>query len=213
MTSNALRIVIISTLFAISFSPAYARIKCWTNHEGVRECGNTVPPEYAQQNTKQMNKLGVTIKETRRAKTQEELDAEDRKAAEEREKQLALQKQRESDQLLLNSFASADDIILARNGKVSSINAEISLRQSHIKKLQSNLDKILASAADMERRGQRPTEQILNDIRNVKAQIAENKRYIVAKQQEQERVKQHYGKDLIRYKKLRSKADYLAKNK
>ncbi len=213
MTSNTLRIVIISTLFAISLSPAHARIKCWTNSDGIRECGNTVPPEYSQQNTKQVNKLGVTIKETGRAKTQEELDAEDRKIAEERERQLAIQKQKESDQLLLNTFASADDIILAREGKLTSLHAEISLREAHIKKLQSNLDKIVASAADMERKGQRPTEQVLNDIRNVKAQIAENKRYILAKQQEQEIVKKRYDEDLVRYNRLRSEADYLANSK
>ena len=28
---------------------AGAGIKCWTNNDGVRECGNAVPPEYAQQ--------------------------------------------------------------------------------------------------------------------------------------------------------------------
>ena len=28
--------------------PASAGIKCWTNDDGVRECGNTVPPKYAQ---------------------------------------------------------------------------------------------------------------------------------------------------------------------
>ena len=27
---------------------AQARMKCWTNNEGVRECGNSIPPEFAQ---------------------------------------------------------------------------------------------------------------------------------------------------------------------
>ena len=159
MTSNTLRIVIISTLFAISFSPSHARIKCWKNSDGIRECGNTIPPEYSQQNTRQMNKHGVTTNETGRARTKTELDEEERLIAIEKEKQLVIQKQKDSDQLLLNSFASAEDIILARQGKLSSIASEISLRQAHIEKIQSNLDKIVASAADMERRGEKTNKK------------------------------------------------------
>jgi len=208
MTSNTLRIVIISTLFAISFSSSHARIKCWENSDGVRECGNTVPPEYSQQKTKQMNNHGVTTNESGRAKTKEELDEEDRLIKVEKEKQLVIQKQKESDQLLLNTFASADDIILAREGKLSALAAEISLRHAHISKIQANLDKIVASAADMERRGERPTEKILGDIRSVRSQISENKLFILAKQQEQEMVKLNYDEDLIRYNRLRSQTDY-----
>lgn len=208
MTINTLRIVIISTLFAISFSPSHARIKCWENADGIRECGNTIPPEYSQQKTKQMNRHGVTTNESDRAKTKDELDEEDRLITVEKEKQLAIQKQKESNQLLLNTFASADDIILAREGKLSALTAEISLRQTHIEKIQSNLDKIVASAADMERRGERPTEKILGDIRSVRSQISENKLYILAKQQEQEMVKQNYDEDLIRYNRLRGQTHF-----
>ncbi len=209
MSSNTLRIVIISTLFAISFSSSHARIKCWENSDGIRECGNSIPPEYSQQKTKQLNRQGVTTNESNRAKTKEELDEEDQLIEVEKEKQLVLQQQRESDQLLLNSFASADDIILAREGKLSALASEISLRQAHIEKLQSNLDKILASAADMERRGETPTERVLGDIRNVRSQISENKRYIVAKQKEQSEVKLSYNNDLMRYNKLRSQPGFL----
>lgn len=210
MTSNSLRIVIISTLFAIASSPSHARIKCWENNDGIKECGNAIPPEYSQQNTKQMNKHGVTTNVSDRAKTKAELDEEDRLINVEKEKQLAIDKQNESDQLLLNTFASSDDILLAREGKLSSLASEISLREAHISKIQSNLEKIVSSAANMERRGEKPTEKILADIHNVQSQIAENKRYIISKRAEQERVKVKYDEDLVRYTKLRSQADYQA---
>ena len=41
--------------------PASARFKCWTNHEGVRECGEKVPPEFAQQGHQEMSKQGVVV--------------------------------------------------------------------------------------------------------------------------------------------------------
>ena len=52
------------------------KIKCWHNKDGVRECGNAVPPEYAQQQSEEKDKSGLTVKTQERAKTQEELEAE-----------------------------------------------------------------------------------------------------------------------------------------
>lgn len=211
MLSNSLRVVIISTLFAMAFStPSQARIKCWKNSDGFRECGNFVPPEYAQQDSKELNKNGVTTGKHERAKTQDELDQEEALAAIEKEKQSVIKRRKDADRLLLNSFASADDIILAREGKLSSLASEISLRKAHIVKLRANLDKIIASAADMERKGERPTQKILDDIGSVKSQITENKRYIAVKQKEQELVRQQYDQDLVRYNKLQSSTDFQA---
>lgn len=34
-------------LTLVASMQANAAIKCWTNNEGVRECGNRVPPEYS----------------------------------------------------------------------------------------------------------------------------------------------------------------------
>ncbi|MFK8068687.1 MAG: hypothetical protein AB8D52_10615 [Gammaproteobacteria bacterium] len=210
MTSNSHRIVIISTLFVIFMSSSQAGIKCWKNSDGYRECGDYIPPEYAQQESKKFNKHGVTTEKKRAAKTQEELAEIKRLADIESEKQAKIQEREDSDRVLLNSFASADDIILAREGKLSSLAAEISLRQTQIEKLQMNLDKIVTVAADMERRGVPLTEKVLADVENVKSQIAETKTYLKAKYKEQVLVKQQYDQDLNRYNKLQSDADYQA---
>ena len=50
----------------------HARFKCWTNSDGVRECGENVPPEYAQQGHEEINKLGITVDKQERAMTEEE---------------------------------------------------------------------------------------------------------------------------------------------
>ena len=55
---------------------AEAKIKCWKNNEGVRECGNVVPPEFAQQGHEEVSSGGVKRESTGRAKSLEELEAE-----------------------------------------------------------------------------------------------------------------------------------------
>lgn len=59
-----------------------AAIKCWTNNEGYRECGNSVPPEYAQKETRTLNQRGVTTEVRQRAKSREEVLREQRERSE-----------------------------------------------------------------------------------------------------------------------------------
>ena len=48
---------------------AAARIKCWTNNEGNRECGDKIPPEYTQQGYKELDKSGLVREEKEKVKT------------------------------------------------------------------------------------------------------------------------------------------------
>lgn|GEM_PF-1076356 len=146
---------------------ASAGIKCWTNKEGVRECGNAVPAEYAQQGHTKFNAQGVAVGHRKRAKSQAEFAEEERikKAEEDRKRQEA----EKADRVLLDTFSSEDDLVFAREGKVSAIEAQIQLTESHIQKIQANLDRMIVIAADLERSGQKPTEQAMADIEKTRS--------------------------------------------
>lgn len=74
-------LIIVFTLSGLTLSvPVQARIKCWTNNEGVKECGNKIPPEFAQKGHQELGKGGLVREKTERAKTDEEL-AEERRLA------------------------------------------------------------------------------------------------------------------------------------
>ena len=50
MIRQAINLIILLILnMSIPANSVQARMKCWTNNEGVKECGDTVPPEYTQQ--------------------------------------------------------------------------------------------------------------------------------------------------------------------
>ncbi|MGH8509083.1 MAG: hypothetical protein ACREVH_10245 [Gammaproteobacteria bacterium] len=184
---------------------ASAAIKCWTNKEGVRECGNAVPAEYAQQGHTKFNAQGVAVGQKKRAKSQAEFAEEQRIKKQKAEEDRKRQEAEKADRVLLDTFSSEDDLVFAREGKVSAIEAQIQLTESHIEKIQVNLDRMISIAADVERRGQKPTEQAMADIEKVRAQIADNRSFIEAKRAEQEAVRQQYAVDIERFRKLTGK--------
>lgn len=202
-----------ATLFALTLllaAPASAGIKCWTNKDGVRECGNAVPPEYAQQKTEVKDEFGVTVKESGAAKTIEELEAE-RAAERARQEEAVAAKKREAlDRVLLDTFASEDDLVLTRDGQIAHLDSQIRLTQSHIDKLTKNLDKMIERAADAERKGETPSAELIGNIDSVRAQITENEEFIATKHEEQEAIRARFDSDIARFRELKGGASTVA---
>ena len=180
-----------------------ARLKCWTNSEGVRECGNAVPPEYAQQGHQELDKSGMVKKETERAKTDEKLAEAKRLEKEQAEKDKLAAEQKKKDDILLQTFSSVEDIERARDERVTQLEASIKLTQQRSQKIQEDLDKRIKKAAAAERAGKTPSEALLNDIESLKRQIKNNDKFIEGKRAEQEVIKEDHAKDIAHYKKLK----------
>ena len=185
-----------------------AGIKCWTNKEGVKECGNTVPPEYAQQGHEEKSNTGMTVKHTERSKTPEEIasersakEAEDKKQA---EAKAIADRQAAKDKVLLATFSSEDDLVLARDGRIANVNSQVKLAESHIAKLQRALDQLITKAADRERRSQRIPPEITKEIGNFREQIKDQKNFIIAKGADVKTITAKFDADITRFRELKT---------
>lgn len=204
MSSSKL-IALVTTMALVTLSiPAQARIVCWTNKEGVKECGDKVPPEYAQTDRQELNKQGLVVDEQERAKTDEELEEAKRNAELQAEKDRQSAEAAKRDKILLDTFSSVDDIEMTRDGKIAAIQASISLAEARNQKLQADLDKLVEHAANEERAGKAITEDLEKDIESLRRQIKDNDNFIADKQNEQELVREASAKDVERFKELKS---------
>ena len=199
---TALLVCVFASLFLLT-APVGAAIKCWTNKDGVRECGNVVPPEYSQESHTTISNTGITTGVSEAAKTPEELEAEKRAAEEKAKKEELAREKAAADRVLLDTFASEDDLIMTRDGKIANIESEIKLTEGHIEKLRKNLDEIIAQAADIERRGGKPGDKVQADIESVRKQIKDNEAFIEQKKAEQKTVRKQFDADLARYRELK----------
>src|SRR3990172_1708840 len=82
------------------------KLLCWTNSDGVKECGDKLPPEYAQEGHEVLNKSGRVVKETERVKTEEELAEAKKQAAIKAAAAKAAKEQAAKDKILLDTFSS-----------------------------------------------------------------------------------------------------------
>ncbi len=182
-----------------------AKIKCWTNHEGVRECGNIVPPEFAQKGHEELNKRGLTVKTKNRALTAEEIEAQ-REEQERLDEQRRLdEEQAKRDRILLATYATEYDMRLAHKGKVAAIDSRIAHAKHLVKKLQENLVELIQDAANQERSGKDVSDQTLSQISGVKKQIAEQNSFIEEREQEKSQINARFEDELAHFRRLKAR--------
>ena len=224
MIKKYLYLIISFTLITLMLiSNAHARMKCWTNSDGVKECGDKVPPEYTQKGYQELSKGGIVRDETDRVKTKEELKKEKVKA-----EAIARQKEKEKtkkslDRMLLETFNSIDEIELAKEEKIKALVSTIKVTRKRIIKLQYQLDDIQDNNSvdkqidDNENFGDdeedcvddeedcvdKEEEEFRNKVELLKKQIAENKNHLKNRMEEVERTKKLYIKYIARFKELK----------
>ncbi len=189
-------------------SSAYAKIVCWTNSDNIRECGNAVPPEYAQKKTETLNERGMTTEVNERAKTPEEIAAEKVRLAEE-QRLIDEEAQREKDRLtydrvLLATYLTESDIIRSRDRQTTSIDASIEVTTITIDKLNEKLVEEKKKAANYERAGKPLPERMQQDISSLQEQIDGKNRFIETKKAEKQKLYDKYQAEIIRFRELKA---------
>lgn len=205
---------LIATTLVILLAPGVANaasksstFKCWTNKDGVRECGNVVPPEYAQEETRTINKRGMTVEVQERAKTQEELAAERQREKEEQQRIADEERRKEEqanyDRLLLGSFTSEADIISARDRKLTSLDATITVNQVSLEKLNEQLATRLKRANELDKKDKPIPDDLAKEISDLQRQADDKAAFIQARQDEKSQLQEQYDGYLKRYRELK----------
>lgn len=183
------------------------KIVCWKNNEGVRECGNAVPPEYAQKSVERKSKMGLTVEKTERAKTQEEL-AESRREKQRlrkerlEEERIAANKARR-DRVLLQTFTTEEDLRLAHNGKVAAIESRVKHGQQRVRRLEESRDALQSEAAQYERAGKKVPDELAKRIDDIQKQLSGTVAQIAQRSKEVMQVQEQFESDLARYRELK----------
>ncbi len=204
---TALVVMLVLAAPAAAAGKAGGSIKCWTNKDGVRECGNTIPPEYSQQQTETLNKEGMTVQVKERAKTPEEVEKEravkEAEAAQKAADAKAAADRAAYDQMLLATFTTEQDLIDARKRKLSAIDATIEITNATITSLNRKLAGMKQKAAQLERGGSAAPDELKEDMASLEKQIANKQQYIETQNQEKTAVAAQYDADLARYRELK----------
>ena len=205
--NNIAKKISLLSLFTLLLSQPVmaAKFKCWTNNEGVKECGSYVPAEYSQKRIETRGKGGRVVEVKERAKNKSELAEIERLKKLKEIEDAKIAEQNKKDNILLKTFSTERDINMLRDSKVNVIDGIITVTNSNNKALTKKLEKLQKKAANIERRGKKPSKAILDDIATIENRLKKNTSSIKDKQDEQEVIRKKFAKDLKRFQSLKKK--------
>ena len=200
---NHSTLVLSFVLLAVALSSASAaKFYRWQDAEGNWHYTDTLPPEQVKREHTRIDNRGVQVEQVKRAKTDEERAQEAEIERLRKKQQLLIEKQQAEDRVLLRTFRSGDDIIMARDGKLRAVDLQIQLVKSNIKRLKTKLAEMQKTAADLELGGNPASPQYFKEIDKVRATLEDAYASIITKKERKNSIRQRYQKDLERFNEL-----------
>src|SRR5664279_3878123 len=142
------KFLIASAVFIAAFCiNAEAKLYKWVDKNGTTHYGETIPPEYADRDPKQLSNGRVTDRDE--TFNSQQLNAAKKDTPEEK----AAKEARRRDDELLNSFTNEKEIDLARDRSLMQIEARINSYTTMIKSAQATVDDLHKESENRAKKG------------------------------------------------------------
>lgn len=183
------------------------KIVCWKDKSGKTVgCGDSVPPEYLDSATKELDKRGVTRRTTESAETAEM--AEKRKAqenerarqAEEDQKRLAEQKRQ--DTALLNIYTSEKEIDAKRDRDLQALELQIGQLKISLKNANDRQAELKARGEGYEKNKKPVPDNVKDEMVRAAAEKQKIEHNIAGKEKEKESIRARYAQYRKRFSEL-----------
>ncbi len=174
----------------------------WVDKDGVTHYGSSIPPEYASQQTEQLNSQGTVISTHAAQATTAQL------AAQAAAKQAADQKAAADaavaahDKVLLDTYTSVADMQRDRDSKLTAIDAQLNVLNGTIAGLQNSLAEYQGRANEITAKNKPVPADLQKQINETKQELVTNQQQLLYTQQHKQQVSDQFTADMARFQKL-----------
>ncbi len=188
-------------------SLAHSASSKWVDENGQIHYSDRIPSRYLGGKYSKLNDQGVTLSTSNAIKTKKELSEEQklrRIKAEENKKRLIISRKKAlRDRVLLYTFTTENDLILARDARLDAIDSQISLANTLIRNDKIKLSTAKGRITAVEKRNQKAPENFYKKVAFVKQQINNNQIYIKEKSVERQKILDAFDEDISRFRQLK----------
>jgi len=210
MTNTRFAFILVLVTLSLHAATAQAgKLYRWIDEKGEVQFSDSLPPDQSKSAHDELSKQGVTVHKVDKAKTKEQLEAEQQqKAVAEQQKAEAERVRKEElarERMLLDTYISENDIVSMRDRNISTVEGAIKIAEASMTAVKTTLDSLktdlAASGKDLARQ-----QKLQKHIGEAEQQIERFTAFIQTKRQEQATIKQKYDDDLLRFREVRARS-------
>lgn len=185
-------------------SPAIAKLYKWVDEDGNVFYSDQIPPEQSTKRHQLLDERGIVRENVRRAKTPEEIAEERRQRELQAERDRIQREQAIRDQILLETFPTERDLIIARDDRLASVDSAITLASKTLDDLRTKYDKLDSKMKSLQAERQPIPGNLAIDHRRVEVQVGAHSKALESRMEERENIVAQFEADLLRYRELRA---------
>lgn len=179
----------------------------WVDKNGQVHYGDSIPPEYAEQDRDILNRHGIPVGHEEGTVTPDEARA---KAAADKAAK-TIQDQKNRDRTLLQTYQSVEEIEVLRDRRLELVDAQLTIYEQTLTSLRAKRSQLEKQASRYLPRNKEPVAQPLPeglalDIGRATTDIGTQQQNLVAKRLERDTIHAKFGADIKRFKELRAVA-------
>ena len=194
---------LLAVVVALSAAPlSAANLYKWVDEKGVTHYTDKMPPDAVDKASVEMNKDGIAVKRTEPAPTPEQRRA---KALEE-ERLKATARERETvdrrDRALMQSYTTEDEIDLARNRALGTIETQMTSAQAYSQQLAKRRDELQAKRKTF---GTKPVPAAIDtELESIADELSKQAALIAERKRDSAVITARYDQDKQRWRELRT---------
>ena len=200
--------MILTLLFADLALAANDKLYRYKSSQGTVVIDDHVPPDYTKNGYEILNLMGQVLEVVPRELTAEELRNLSSEEALRRKKKKLEDAQLDYDRSLLMRYSDTQDIEAVRDRTIRELAIRRSILYGNVNSNKGQVERQQAKAANIERAGRTVPQSLLDNIEQLKKEIALSEIDITARKAEIETVKQEYQKDIERFRYLVEEMGY-----
>lgn len=172
----------------------------WTDEQGVVHYGDRIPPQYATKERSVLNSQGVEVRKLSAQKSAEQ------QAVADREEQ-GVQRQKQHDAFLLNTYSSVKDIESLRDVRLDQIHGQKVAAEQYVDSLHSRLSALQTRAKLFKPYSPKPAatrmpDDLAEDLVHTLNELRTQNNVLAGKNEEETNLKAQFQADIERYREL-----------
>jgi len=194
----------LAVLMVMATSPAAAKLYKWVDENGNVFYSDKIPPDQARGRHQVLDDRGIVRENVRRAKTPEEIEAERRERQLQAERERAEREQAVRDQILLETFATEGELVLARDNRLASVDSAIELANKTLDEISQRFDEVDERIKSVQAQRQPVPGNLAIERKQLEDQLTAYRNALDSRREERENIVAQFEADLLRFRELRA---------
>ena len=192
-----------AVLLACSFS-AHGKMFKWVDEEGQMHFGDKIPPQYMVKEHEELNESGVVTKRQKAAKTAAEKAEDRRLEKKKKEEALVEKKKQQRDRVLLDTYTTERDLIVARDSRLEAVDSQIQLAETIISDSNKNIESLEKQVAQIKASNREVPADVYQRIDSEKQQVAVQSKVMASHKKRHEDIATQFNGYIERFKVLKA---------